>query len=153
MSILTHTVSIPLWLLVLLFVIMAPTLVRLFKFLLQFKQASLKIEDRENQMAWTMKNRLRSASPKLAPAASEADKKEQQRKKQLVQMLKILFKEGDKGVLMKTVADRMETSILEAQHAMNKLMERKLVEEVSSVSGTKYYLTQAGKEYCRRKAQ
>lgn len=84
---------------------------------------------------------------------SEAEKKQQERKVQLVQILKILLKEGDKGVLMNTVADRMDTSIHEAKHAMNKLMEKNLVEEVASVSGTKYYLTQTGKEYCRRKSQ
>jgi predicted transcriptional regulator len=84
---------------------------------------------------------------------SEADEKKHEQKRQIAQILKILLKEGEKGVLMKTVADRIGTSILDAQHAMNKLMEKQMVEEITSVSGTKYYLTEIGKAYCRSKAK
>jgi len=49
-------------------------------------------------------------------------------------VLKILLQEGEKGVLMHAIADRMGISITNAKHSMNKLIETKMVEEVVGLS-------------------
>ncbi|MGD8576214.1 MAG: hypothetical protein PVG13_03900 [Thiohalophilus sp.] len=154
MSFLTNTVQVPLWLLILMLVFLLPAIYRLGKILLRLKQTDLVTEEQDDSAIWTVKNRImRSVAPKTGSMTSEADEKKHEQKRQIAQILKILLKEGEKGVLMKTVADRIGTSILDAQHAMNKLMEKQMVEEITSVSGTKYYLTEIGKAYCRSKAK
>lgn len=152
MSFLSQTVSIPLWLLIGMIAIMLPTLVKLVKLGYRIKQGELVKEEQGDTVIWKVQNRVRTAKPKKR-SSGKNDDKEREKKAQLAQILKILLKEGEKGVLMKTIADRMEVSILDAQHAMKKLIDKNMAEEVVSVSGTRYYLTQVGKDYCRRKAR
>jgi predicted transcriptional regulator len=68
-------------------------------------------------------------------------------------VLKIMLKEGEKGVMMQTIADRMGTNLTKAKQAVTKLVDKKMVDEVVGVSGTKYYLTPLGKDYCQRKTR
>lgn len=154
MSFLLYSVPIPLWLLILMIAVMAPTLIKLGKLAYRLKRGEVVREEEGDTVVWKVQNRVRA--PKTPGGASDQEQeKERERKKkaELAQILKILIKEGDKGVLMKTIADRMGISMIHAQHAMQKLVDKNMVEEVTGVSGTKYYLTQAGKEYCRRKAR
>ena len=58
---------------------------------------------------------------------------------------------GDKGILLKSVVDRVNISNANVQRAVQELVKRKIIEEVVGVSGTKYYLTQVGKMYCMKK--
>lgn len=103
-------------------------------------------------VVWKIKSRKPAAAPGK-PAADLNKEKEREKKDELVKVLKVLLKEGDKGVMMQTIADRMGINTTKAKHAMSKLVDKKLVDEVVGVSGTKYYLTQLGKDYCRSKAR
>ncbi|MDZ7803219.1 hypothetical protein [Thiohalophilus sp.] len=135
-------------------VIMLPTLIKLVRLGYRFKQGGLVREEQGDTVVWKVQNRISAPDPKKrASARNEEKEKEREKKAELARILTILIKEGDKGVLMKTIADRMGISMIHAQHAMKKLVDKGMVEEVAGVSGTKYYLTQAGKEYCRRKAK
>ncbi|MFP3873582.1 MAG: hypothetical protein ACLFQT_01515 [Thiohalophilus sp.] len=154
MSFLSYSLSIPLWLLIIMVAIMLPTLIKLGRLVYRFKQGGLVKEEQGDTVVWKVQNRVSAPDPKKRAAARDEEKeKAREKKAELAQILKILIKEGDKGVLMKTIADRMGISLFHAQHAMQKLVDKGMVEEVAGVSGTKYYLTQAGKEYCRRKAK
>ncbi|TDY00580.1 hypothetical protein [Thiohalophilus thiocyanatoxydans] len=154
MSFLLYSVPIPLWLLILMIAVMAPTLIKLGKLAYRLKQGEIVREEEGDTVVWKVQNRVRAPkTPRGASDQEQAKEKEREKKAELAQILKILIKEGEKGVLMKTIADRMGISMIHAQHAMQKLMDKNMVEEVTGVSGTKYYLTQAGKEYCRRKAR
>lgn len=152
MSFLSYTLSIPLWVFLIMLAFMAPTLIRLARLAYRIKRGELVKEEQGDTVVWKVQNRVRA--PKAGKHSSDReDEKKRETKERLAQILKILLKEGDKGVLMKSIADRMDISMVNAQHAMKMLIDRQLVEEVTGVSGTKYYLTEAGKEYCRRKAK
>jgi DNA-binding IscR family transcriptional regulator len=69
----------------------------------------------------------------------------------MVHVLKIMAAEGDKGVLLKAISDRLEISSHKVQEALQQLTNKKIIEEVVGVSGTKYYLTDLGREFCRKK--
>lgn len=152
MSFLSYTLPIPLWLFLIMLAFMAPTLIRLARLGYRIKRGELVKEEQGDTVVWKVQNRVRA--PKAGKRTSDReDEKKRETKERLAQVLKILLKEGDKGALMKTIADRMDISMVNAQHAMKMLIDRQLVEEVTGVSGTKYYLTEAGKAYCRRKAK
>jgi predicted transcriptional regulator len=152
MSFFLQSVSIPMWFLIMMNVIVVLLLAKLFWLVYRFNRGEITKEEHSDMVVWTVRNRKRPASPnKLPPNPDE--EKEREKKEELVQVLKVLLKEGDKGVLMQTIADRMGTNIAKARHAMDKLVDNKMVDEVVGVSGTKFYLTQQGKDYCRSKAR
>jgi len=152
MSFLLQSVSIPMWFLIMMNIIVILLLVKLFMLVYRFNRGDITKEEHSDMVVWTVKNRKSTASPKKSSTKLDVDK-ERAKKDELVKVLKVLLKEGEKGVLMQTIADRMGTSISNAQHAMNKLVDKKMVDEVIGVSGTKFYLTQLGKDYCRSKAR
>lgn len=141
----------PVWLLILMIVVMLPSMFSLFKLIYFFKRSEIVKEENSGVVVWKVRSRKPAASS-AKKAAEKAEAKSREQKTELVQVLKILLKEGDKGVRMQTVADQMGTTISRVQKAMNSLLENKLVDEVVGASGTKYYLNQLGKDYCRRKA-
>jgi predicted transcriptional regulator len=152
MSFLMQSVSIPVWFLIMMNIIVILLLAKLFLLVYRYKQGDIIKEEHSDMVVWKVKNRKRAASPGKKSDAS-AKQIEREKKAELVFVLKILLKEGEKGVRMQTIADKMGTSITKAQHAMNKLVDKKMVDEVVGVSGTKFYLTQLGKDYCRSKAR
>ena len=89
--------------------------------------------------------------------ALESDKHQQHKEKEkekesnIIHVLKIVAAEGDKGILLKSIVDRVDISNANVQRALQELVSRKIIEEVTGVSGTKYYLTQVGKIYCTKK--
>jgi len=154
MSLLSYSISIPLWLLIIMVAVMLPSFIKLGRLAYRVKQGGLVKEQQGDTVVWKVQNRVSAPNPqKRAEARDEEKEKAREKKAELARILKILIKEGDKGVLMKTIADRMGVSMIHAQHAMKKLIDKGMVEEVAGVSGTKYYLTEAGKDYCRRKAK
>ena len=152
MSFFSATVTIPVWFLILLNIIMVLLLVKLFSLVHRYRRGEITKEEHSDMVVWTIKNRkpVVTAGKLSVP---KNDKKDQEKKDDLVRVLKILLKEGEKGVLLQTIADRMEMSNTKADHALQKLRERKMVDEVVGVSGRKYYLTQTGRDYCRSKAK
>lgn len=150
MSFLSKTVPIPLWLFILMIVAILPMLVKLAKLLIQLKRGDIIKEEESDMVIWKVRNQRQAAVPKTKPVDIAAQKKHEE-KTDLVGVLKILLKEGETGVRLKMVADQMGTSELKVQQAMGKLIEKKMVEEIAAMSGTKYYLTQLGIDYCRSK--
>lgn len=155
MSFLVQNVSVPIWFLILMNVIMLLLLMKVFSLVYRFKRGDIIKEEHSDMVVWKIKSRKPAvpSAKSSAEAAMATEQKERQKKEELVQVLKILLKEGEKGVLMQTIADRMGSSLPSAKHAMNALIEKKLVDEVIGVSGTKYYLSQSGREYCLSKAR
>ncbi|VAW93696.1 hypothetical protein MNBD_GAMMA21-3050 [hydrothermal vent metagenome] len=151
MSFFSATVTIPIWFLIMMNVIVLLLLAKLFWLLYRYKQGDIIKEEHSDMVVWKIKNR-KSSRPSKSSTPVDEDK-DIEKKEELIKVLKILLKEGDKGVMMQTFADRMGVNTTHAQHAMSKLVETKMVDEVVGVSGTKYYLTQSGKDYCRRKAK
>ena len=142
----------PIWFLIMMNVIMILLLVKLFSLVYRFNRGDIVKEEHSDMVVWKIKTRKPAASPNKL-SSDMAKEKDQEKKEELVKVLKVLLKEGDKGVMMQTIADRMGTNTTKAKHAMAKLVDKKMVEEVVGVSGTKYYLTQVGKDYCRSKAR
>lgn len=152
MSFFLQSVSIPMWFLIMMNIIVILLLAKLFRLFYRFNRGEITKEEHSDMVVWTVKNRKRTAPPKKSSTKLD-EVKERDKKSELVKVLKILLQEGEKGILMQTIADRMGSSISNAQHAMNKLVDKKMVDEVIGMSGTKFYLTQLGKDYCRRKAR
>lgn len=152
MSFLVQSVSIPIWFLIMMNVVMILLLLKVFSLVYRFNRGDIIKEEHSDMVVWKIKSRKPAAAPSKA-SPNLAEEKEREKKEELAQVLKILLKEGEKGVLMQTIADRMGTNITRAKQAMAKLVEKKMVDEVVGVSGTKYYLTQLGQDYCRSKSK
>jgi predicted transcriptional regulator len=152
MSFLTQPVTIPMWFLIMMNIVVIALLGKLFSLVFRYRRGDISKEEHDNMVVWKVKTARSSAVPKKS-VKDVAKEKEREDKQDLVQALKILLQEGDKGVMMQTIADRMGTSRSDTQRAMQKLAKKNMVEEVVGVSGTKYYLTQEGLDYCRRKAK
>lgn len=152
MTWLTQTISIPVWLFLLMLAAMLPLLVKLFRLIYQFRHGDIIKEEQSDMVVWKIRNQRRPAIPKKSSANVDVQKK-QEEKTYLVQVLKVLLKEGDKGVRPQTIADQLSLSLSRVQTAMARLIDKNLVEEVSGMSGTRYYLTKTGKDYCRSKTR
>lgn len=150
MSFLTETVAIPVWLLILIIGGLIPLIVRLFKIFKTDKREEITKEERDNRVLLKLRTLRKSASPSRPPVDA-AKEKSKEKKIDMVHVLKIMSAEGDKGVLLKAIADRLEISSHKVQEALQQLTNKKLIEEVVGVSGTKYYLTELGKNYCMKK--
>lgn len=152
MAFLTQSVSVPMWFLLMMNLIAIALLVKLFLLVSRYNRGDISKEEHSDMVVWKVKTARRAATPNKPIAEPDRDK-EEEKKHDLVQVLKVLLQEGDKGVLMQTIADRLGASRNSVQHAMQKLVANKMVDEVVGVSGTKYYLTQQGRDYCLRKAK
>lgn len=155
MSFFTQTVAIPVWLLLLIIGGMIPLLVRLYKNVVQYRRDAIAREEhaqeeRDNLVRWKLSTLSKSISPGTA-AVDAAKEKSKEKKADILHVLTIMAEEGDKGMLLKAVADRLDIKTSKVQQAMQRLVDKKLVEEVVGVSGTKYYLTEVGKKYCLKK--
>lgn len=149
-SFLTQTVVIPVWLLILMIGTAVPLFVKLFKLLNHFRQGKIVKEEHSDVVLWKLRRVKRSAS-RNKTAADIAKEKSKEKEDDILHVLKNMAAEGDKGILIQTIADRMNTSTSRVKKAVLLLINKKLVEEVVGVSGTKYYLTKVGNNYCERK--
>ena len=155
MSFLTETVAVPVWLLILLIGGIIPLLVKAYKAFIRFKRGDITREEqakaeRDNLVLMKLRTLKKSAAPSKS-VADVAKEKSKEKKTDILHVLQIMAVEGDKGTLLRTVSDRMNISTSKVQQAMQQLTEKQLVEEVTGVSGTRYYLTDVGKKYCRKK--
>ncbi len=124
----------------------------LAKFFSRVRRGDIIKEQESDMVIWKVRSQRRVAKPKTKAIDTSAQKKHEE-KAELVEVLKILLKEGEKGVRLQTLSDKMGTSQSKVQQAMTNLIEKKLVDEVTTMSGTKYYLTQLGIDYCRSKTR
>jgi len=151
MSFFSTTVTIPVWFLVMMNVIVVFLLAKLIILFYRYKQGDITKEEHSDMVVWKVKNRKPAKLKKIITNIDEV--KSYKNKEELVKVLKILLKEGDKGVMMQTIADRMGINTAKAKHAMSDLVDNNMVDEVTGASGVKFYLTQMGKDYCRSKAK
>jgi len=151
MSFLTQHVSIPVWFLIMINLIVVALLVKVYTLVFRYRRGDITREEHSDMVVWKVSTPRKSASPKT-PAKTTQEEKKKDKKQDIVQVLKILLHEGDKGLLLQTIADRMGCSSSQAREATQKLVDRKMVDEVVGMSGTKYYLTREGRDYCKRKA-
>jgi hypothetical protein len=129
MSFLTQNIAIPVWMLILMGLVVLSVIVTVaVKMFRARRQGS-------NVTKTAEKNRQRLPDEKG----------------DITNLLQLLSAEGDKGILLRSVSDRLGISTSSAQQAMAKLAQSRMVEEVVGVSGTRYYLTRLGKQYCASK--
>jgi len=150
MSFLTETVAIPVWLLILIIGGFIPLIVRLFKVFKTEKREDISRKERDSRVLLKLRTLRKSASPSKPPV-DVAKQKSKEKKIDMVLVLKLMAAEGDKGTLLKAIADRLEISSHKVHEALQQLINKKLIEEVVGVSGTKFYLTDLGKDFCRKK--
>ena len=63
-------------------------------------------------------------------------------------VLKTLALNGDAGMLIQSIADKLEIKSNEIKSSLSYLEKNEFVEVVAAGSGTKYYLAARGKKYC-----
>jgi len=154
LSFLTDTVAVPVWLFILLIAGLVPLFYQLFKLINHFRRGEIVKEADSDVVLWKIRSVKRSAAPKKSSmdiSKQQAQEKEKEKESNIVQVLEIVAAMGDKGILLKSVVDRVSISNANVQRAVKELVGRKIIEEVVGVSGTKYYLTQVGKMYCAKK--
>lgn len=150
MSFISYSVQVPVWLLILLLLATTPLLLKLYRLVQGFRKGHIVKEVQEDEVDWKIESNKPSAAPKKS-SADIAREKRHEEKSDIVHVLKIMAREGERGMLVQSLADQMQVDITKVQHAIAKLVEKELIEEVVGMSGTKYYLTQLGKNYCNSK--
>lgn len=63
-------------------------------------------------------------------------------------VLKTLSLNGDAGMLIQSIADKLEIKSNEIKSSLAYLEDNDFVEAVTTSSGSKYYLSSRGKKYC-----
>ena len=156
LSFMTNTVAVPMWLFILLIAGLVPVFYNLFKLLNHFRRGEIVREmDPDNDVVLLkIRNVKKSAAPKKS--ATDISKEQEQEKHKesetnIIQVLKVVAAEGERGVLLKSIVDRVDLGNATVQKAIQELVSRKIIEDVAGVSGTKYYLTQVGRMYCNKK--
>lgn len=66
-------------------------------------------------------------------------------------VLKMLALKGDAGMLLQSIADELNIKNNDIKSSLSYLEKNEFVEAVSASYGTKYYLTQRGKNYCAKR--
>ena len=66
-------------------------------------------------------------------------------------VLKVLALKGDAGMLIQSIADNLKIKSNDIKSSLTYLEKNEFVEAVAGNYGTKYYLTQRGKNYCTKK--
>lgn len=150
LSFLSASVSIPVWLLLLMIGGMTPLFIKLYQIWRRYRRKERPEMQESQSVFMRLVSITRSATPgKSATAISKA--KNHEHKTHMAGVLKVMAPEGDKGMLLQSIAERMNTPPSRVKEAIERLMEKQLIEEVAGISGTKYYLTDVGKNYCRSK--
>ena len=154
LSFLTDTVAVPFWLFILLIAGLVPLFYQLFTLVNHFRRGEIVRETDDDMVLWKIRNVKRSASPKKSStdiSKEQEQEKQNEKESNINQVLKVVASGGDRGILLKSIVDRVSISSANVNRAVQELVGRKIIEEVAGVSGTKYYLTQVGKMYCAKK--
>ena len=154
LSFLTTTVAVPFWLFILLIAGLVPLFYQLFTLVNHFRRGEVVRETEDDVVLWKIRNVKRTAAPKKTSTdISKQQEQEKQKEKEsnINQVLNVVAAAGERGTLLKSVVDRVSISSANVHRAVQELVDKKIIEEVAGVSGTKYYLTQVGKMYCAKK--
>ena len=163
MSFLLSTFEIPLWFLIFAFACAAPLWIQWYQWIYRkfistdVLQKKRRTEVKENR---TKEDILKKAtenwqgSEDVILNSSDAQKS---RRENLVTeaeqpyvkiVLKTLALNGDAGILIPSLADKLEVNTNEIKKALSYLEKNEFVESVAGGSGAKYYLASRGRRYC-----
>lgn len=151
LSFLTATVAIPVWLLILMLAAMVPFFLKLYRLWRRFRGAEQPEEMQEGQSVLMKLVSIRRAAPSGKKATQVAKARTDEQKTNMARVLKVLVGHGETGMLLQSIADRSAIATTQAKQAVDGLVEKQLIEEVPGMTGTKYFLTELGKNYCARK--
>jgi transcriptional antiterminator len=162
MSFLTETLDVPLWFLIFAFASAAPLWVKWYKlFYRKFIATGIlqrKIKE-AGDAAEEKANILKKAAENWkANEESQSESSESKRKRQenltneseqpyVKIVLKTLALAGDAGMLIQSIADKLNVSSLEIKSSLTYLEKNEFVESVTAATGTKFYLSGRGKRY------
>lgn len=162
MSFLFETFQIPLWFLVFAFGCAAPLWIKWYKWFYRkfivtgrlqknIEKVSKAAEEKANILKKATENWNASVEHDLKGEESKkvkAEKVSTEIEQPYVKIvLKTLALQGDAGMLIQSIADKLEVSSNEIKSALLYLEKNDFVEVVTASSGTKYYLSARGKKY------
>lgn len=150
LSFFTDSVAVPIWLLLIMIIGLVPLFMKLVKLVNHLRRGEIVREEHSDMVLWRVRAVKPTARPKISSAEVEKEKN-REKKDEILHVLQVMAVEGDKGMLLQAIADRMKIGTTKVQQAVKPLIDKNLVEEVTGVSGTKYYLTEVGKKYCIKK--
>jgi len=161
MSFLFATFAIPLWFLVFALACAAPLWISWYK---KFYQKFIVTGILERKLRKAKKKAeekvdvLKKATDYWDSNVVEKKKEEQQHKPPKIEntanqpyvkiVLKMLALKGDAGMLIQSIADELNIKNVDIKSSLSYLEENSFVDAVAGSYGTKYYLTQRGKNYC-----
>jgi len=163
MSFLLETFEIPLWFLVFAFACAAPLWIKWYqmfyrKFIVtgilqkNLKKAGDIAEEKANILKKATDNWNTSSEHDLKTAGKEKTKREhlvtEAEQPYVKIVLKTLAINGDAGMLIQSIADKLEINSIEIKSSLAYLEKNEFVEVVAAGNGTKYYLSARGKKYC-----
>lgn len=162
MSFLTATFEIPLWFLVFAFACAAPLWISWYQYLYRkfikssfFKNKFSDSEGFDSEISVLQKatdNWNASVEHELQAAELKKSKREHDissaNQPYVKIVLKMLALHGDAGMLIQSIADKLEINSNEIKSSLSYLEKNEFVEAVLGGSGTKYYLIGRGKKYC-----
>ena len=162
MSFIFETFKVPLWFLIFAFASAAPLWIRWYqifykKFIVtgllqkKIKKAGEVAEEKVDILKKATDNWNASAEQELEK--NKLKKPKQQDINSIEQpyvkiVLKTLALQGDAGMLIQSLADKLEVSSNEIKNALIYLEKNEFVDKVPASSGEKYYLSGRGKKYC-----
>ena len=139
MSFLSAEILVPLWVLLLLVVGLLPLLFQALKWL----KGKGVVKDKDIVIGGEMKF--------IEPTKTKAETDKKTKRTNEVNVLKLLAAKGDQGMLLQSIADSLKIDSNTISHALIYLEGKKMVEVVNAMSGDKFFLTQGGKNFCRKK--
>lgn len=168
MSFLFDSVAVPGWLLLLLILVAAPTCYRGYmrfheKFVKTGKlqkqmekvkdEAELKLEIMRKATANIQQQYKERTSEQISseknPSATKTDDAAAHALEKKI--LKVLASKGDRGMLLRSIADSLSARAPEIKQALQYLESKNLVEIVNGVQGENCYMTERGRSYCIKK--
>ena len=163
MSFLLETFEIPLWFLVFAFACAVPLWIKWYQMLYRkfivtgvlqknIKKAGDAVEGTANILKKATEHRNSSSEHDLNPTSTAKKKREhlvtEAEQPYVKIVLKTLALNGDAGMLIQSIADKLEINSNEIKSSLAYLEKNEFVEVVAAGNGTKYYLSARGKKYC-----
>lgn len=163
MSFLHSTFEIPLWFLIFAFACAAPLWIQWYKWLYRkFRTTDILQKDRrhEKRESQVKEDILKKAMQNWQSSEEHnlnSNDTDKLRRERLVTeaeqpyvkiVLKTLALSGDAGMLIPSLADKLQVNTNEVKKALRYLADNEFVEVVAGGSGDKYYLASRGRRYC-----
>lgn len=147
MEFLSQQVSLPFWLVLLMIAGLIPLFIKIFVRINSIRMKIKRLMGGSDDEELIIDSQMKTVYP-----AHKNDKSAQKSKRIIeAKVLKLLATNGDQGMLLQSIADTLKIDSNNSNHALKYLEGKKMVEAVTSMGGDKYFLTAAGKNYCRKK--